>query len=547
MKVAIAMIASLCALDALAAPFERTIEAPERVGDVVALTNALTQFNALTDEDRKNARIYLRPGLYNLSGVYMSDSHHLLISSSVNGLFAGLGEKPGDTILLGGGASGKHGVLKMAGGGNWSFNTVSNLTITGGDSPSYGGGISGDRAVVYRMLIVSNNIARTFQNGGGGGGCSYGRAYNCLFADNHTSERWGGGFLVAGRSNRNENEGQGAWDCVFIDNSAAQHGGGLAIESGGQCHGCGFTNNTAVSKGGGIYVMEVDYATYEGTPLKSSISNGSFSGNGGEGSGVFSEKCISISNCVFRHNIGKITVKCADMKDCTIECNTNSTGVICNSGMDRCVIRGNAVKNRFATAIDYCDSDVAHCTNVNCLVESNGYLEEFGKVLYNKSYINCTIVGNYMPNGSNFGYLERDCTLWNCVLVGNKISVSTERDVRTKDSNKDPVAVSMESCVFTTSDIASNEIGKDGGVLHDGLSGCRQFASAKLKFADAESGDYTPTYKSPLYNSALSVDWIISIAGAKDLGRNLRLFGSGMDIGAYECQCYPPGLVLSVK
>ena len=68
MKVAIAMIASLCALDALAAPFERTIEAPERVGDVVALTNALAEFNALaTQEDRSNARILLKPGIYNLA------------------------------------------------------------------------------------------------------------------------------------------------------------------------------------------------------------------------------------------------------------------------------------------------------------------------------------------------------------------------------------------------------------------------------------------------------------------------------------------------
>ena len=63
MKVAIAMIASLCALDALAAPFERTIEAPDGVGDVVALTNVLTEWSSLTSEQRKNVplKIFLKP------------------------------------------------------------------------------------------------------------------------------------------------------------------------------------------------------------------------------------------------------------------------------------------------------------------------------------------------------------------------------------------------------------------------------------------------------------------------------------------------------
>ena len=52
---------------------EATIEAPNGVGDVVALTNAMTQANALSASDRANARIWLKPGVYNLSGVYMTE------------------------------------------------------------------------------------------------------------------------------------------------------------------------------------------------------------------------------------------------------------------------------------------------------------------------------------------------------------------------------------------------------------------------------------------------------------------------------------------
>ena len=179
-------------LSAQAATFERTIEAPNGVGDVVALTNALTELNALTDAARNDMRIWLRQGTYNLSGVYMTSTHHLQIKQSLRGLVAGLGDGPGDTILLGGGETEAHGVLSMEGGGNWGFNTISNLTLTGGWSTTDGGGINGAASIEYRNLIVSNNYAKGSANGTGGGGCFRGRAFNCLFADNHVTERWGG-------------------------------------------------------------------------------------------------------------------------------------------------------------------------------------------------------------------------------------------------------------------------------------------------------------------------------------------------------------------
>ena len=551
-KVAVAMIAAACTLDVLAA-FQRTIEAPGGVGDVTSLTNVLAEFNALSSDDRKSARIYLEKGTYNLSGVYMTGTHHLNVAGSQNGIFAGLGNGPEETILLGGGEAEAHGVLIFGGGGNWSFNTISNLTITGGWTSNNGGGINGSSSVEYRNLIVSNNCAKGTGNGAGGGGCFKGRAFNCLFANNRTSERWGGGMATGseGYSNRSENEGQGAWRCTFIDNSAYACGGGLAINGGGQCIGCSFTNNTTSGNGGGVYVETVSYTSqYTGTQRTTQVKNCTFTGNNGAGSGFFAKSTAAglmpVSNCVFRLNLGGNTAVRGDMKDCIFESNTNSIGVIRNSSMERCVVRNNAVMNRYATAIDYCDADTTVLTNVNCLIESNGYLDEYGKLLYRKAYVNCTIVGNYMPNGGNYGYPSRDCVFWNCVLFDNKISTSTTRDVRTMDKDKNPLTVCMTNCVFATSDLAAGSIGAGGAVTHDGLGACRQLAKAALKLVDEPNGDYTPTTRSPLYGTGRADDWILSLVGDKDLAGNQRMFGGGLDIGAYECQLNKPGAMLIV-
>ena len=538
LKVAVAMIAAACALDALAA-FERTVD------NVVALTNALTELSALDSNGKTGARVWLQPGIYNLSGVYMSATHHLDIPSCSGGLVAGLGEGPEDTILLGGGEAEAHGVVKMGGGSNWSFNTISNLTVTGGDTSSAGGGISGASSLEYRNLIVSNNVARTSNNGSGGGGCSLGRAFGCLFANNRTTQRWGGGFVVSGRSNRNENEGQGAWNCVFVGNFAAQNGGGLAIDGGGQCHDCCFTNNTASSGGGGVYVQQVDYATFNGTPLKSKIIGCSFAGNRGKGAGFLAASLVFVSNCVFAANSGSSTAVLGDIKDSKFESNTNTEGIVCNSSMERCMVKDNVVPNRYATGIDYCEDGAAIRTNVNCLIVLNGFASEYGKILYRKACVNCTVLDNYMPSGGNFGHLSRQCIFWNCVLSGNRIGTTTYRDVRTTASGV-AVAVAMTNCVFSTSDISAGETAADGTVSHEGVSNCRKIAAANLKFVDASNGDYTPTTRSPLYGTGCADDWILSLVGDKDLAGNQRMFGGGLDIGAYEGQLNKPGAMLIV-
>ena len=188
---------------------EYIIEAPDGVGDVVALTNAFKKSHYASTA----VKILLKPGVYDLSGIKMDGSRHLLCYAlKATSVIAGLGTNPGDTVLLGGGATDNCRIMDLYGGDV----TVSNLTVTGGylSGNSDGAGINGGPNVCYRHLIVSNNYAKG-SGGGGAGGCMKGSAYNCIFVDNRTG-KYGAALYV------DSNE-CGAWDCVFSNNVAASH------------------------------------------------------------------------------------------------------------------------------------------------------------------------------------------------------------------------------------------------------------------------------------------------------------------------------------
>ena len=89
---------------------EYIIEAPDGVGDVVALTNAFAELNKA---NTTGAKILLKPGLYDLSGTIIDTSgktpgsHFRLDKKMKGGLIAGLGDSPADTIIKGGGEKDK--------------------------------------------------------------------------------------------------------------------------------------------------------------------------------------------------------------------------------------------------------------------------------------------------------------------------------------------------------------------------------------------------------------------------------------------------------
>ena len=295
-----------CMLGASAAAQIYTIEAPNGVGDVVALTNALTQLNALSQDDRGGARVWLEPGLYDLRGVFMDSENHLRLDSASGAMIAALGDGPDKTILLGGGddsEKGRHRILKV-GGTNWGFTSVSNLTVTGGYSTSNGGGIAGNDSgsVRYYNLIVSNNYA--VGSNGGGGGCFKGRALNCLFANNGTGQR-GGGLWTSGGCGM-VTEVQGAWDCVFSNNYSvgSMYGGGLHLS--GKCVRCKFFGNRS-NYGGAVHAYSRQYVWYQNiytntTEILDSVFEGNYLTAWGHGSVGYITAGVTISNCVFAAN-----------------------------------------------------------------------------------------------------------------------------------------------------------------------------------------------------------------------------------------------------
>ena len=370
---------------------------------------------------------------------------------------------------------------------------------------------------------------------------------------------------------------------MFVDNSAHQYGGGLAINAGGQCHGCSFTNNTS-SNGGAVYVYTVNYATFNGTPRTTRILDGTFYGNSGTGAGIYVRAGVGnvpTSNCVFRRSSGSSTVSggemtdcviehnssangvaestmkdCivrwnqgmaangSDMEDCIVEANTNGADIVKDCNMMRCVLRDNVVTTRYASGIDSCTT-VAGKTNVNCRIENNRFGSEYGAILKSKVLVNCTILDNDAANG-NWGRPLDTCALWNCVLSGNRIG-STRRDVRINTKEGGKYSIWMTNCFFVASDFAAGEIGADGTITHDGFDNCRQISAEQLRFMDAANGDYTPHHRSPLHDAGLRDDWILSAIGAMDLAGKSRLVGEGLDIGAYESQWKPKSITISFK
>ena len=524
-----------------------TIEAPNGVGDVHALTNALTSFNALSD--RTNGRIYLQPGVYDLKGVYMSSGSHLVLDGGKSGIvFAGLGDAPEDTILLGEGEAGGRRVMQSGGGGNFAWLTVSNLTVTGGWTSGSGGGIYGSATTKYCNLVVSNNFARSSSNYGGGG-CYQGRAEYCLFADNRagsgTENIWGGGLYTSGGGGQSANLIQGAFHCVFSNNWASAYGGGLSLS--GKCEDCVFIGNSA-NHGGAVCTLNTQFTWFSGKLTNTTeISNCKFKGNDvsawGHGAALYNRAAagIFVSNCVFEANIstqgGDAIVCGANMYDCVVTNNSRGLSILRDCNLARCLVSGNTVSDN-AAQIDKEQTAGTH-TNVNC-VFANNVMKSYGRISNTKAFVNCTIVGNDSQNGGNYGFIcNPACNLSNCILSGNKIGGSM-LDIRpiSDAGGSTTSALHMVNCVFVKSQ-------KGVGENWEGLVNCKQVAD--VKFVDAANGNYTPKTSSVAYDYGLADDWILELVGAKDVAGNMRVFGNGLDVGAYESQLWPPGFLIMVQ
>ena len=325
-KAVAALAAAATIMAATAAP-EYTIHAPNGIGDVTTLTNVLATME--TDGASQGLKLWLEPGVYNLRGVKMENGCHLSVRHTRNAVIAGLGAKPEDTILLGGGEDDKCRVAYVTGGGNYWTTTISNLTVTGGyadkSSDSYagrGGGIcAGNTSVLYDTCIISNNVAvvDATTNGTkdyGGGGCYLGRARNCLFADNRTTGA-GGGISTAHRNGANQTyTAASIVDCVFTNNQSSGScytivwdgmeycggGGAVCVPSGAIVSRTKFIENSSVTRGGAICINGGECAISDCEFIKNVCTGdgGLTSKNYGAGGALYGWSAVT--NCTFIGN-----------------------------------------------------------------------------------------------------------------------------------------------------------------------------------------------------------------------------------------------------
>lgn len=563
--------AALCAATCAFGAFERTIPSTDGMGDVVALTNALAELNALSKAsgggDTLNARIYLSPGLYDLKGVRMAADSHLRIEHARNLVFAGLGDGPSDTVLLGGGEADGCRVISGAGGGNYWWNTYSNLTVTGGWMSGSGAGIySGSLATRYVCLIVSNNVSTATERYMEGGGVCGGVAERCLFADNRAgiaggafgpkamakvppgsdepsvrayatdctfsnnqvtasySSAYGGGAVTGGTYTR----------CRFYGNRSATYGG--AVGRSEQCPSavlidCELVGNVAKTSGGAVYrAVAMTNCTLVGNSL-------SGWGYGGAIEADASSPTKAVG-CVFTGNAAALGCvgRNVDFTDCVIT-NHQGTHALLDANLTRCYVADN-VSSESSAVLDYVSSANSR-TNANCVFVGNRQ-SNYGPLSGAKVIVNCAYFDNAYGNSNYSPLFSVDALVYNSVFAGNMINGGTPCDIRTSGNGWEGRYPTLVNCVFATTD------GDVEGVAS--YTDCRQMARERLRYTKRDaSRPLMPSRRSPLYNGGYEADWLLALVGDKDFyGRTRQLF-ERIDIGPAECDIKPTGMIVLVK
>lgn len=364
-------------------------------------------------------------------------------------------------------------------------NYLTNLTILDGQTTTQILIIRGNsvevNGITFRNGFVTGTITGgTNPNTGGGAIRVYGSSSvlrNCKFSANvSTSERGGGAvFLWHGNNHIVDN-------CEFInntDNGVNAVGGGGAIhnwDSNVQIINSKFTNNTSINSGGAVH----------GNYYNLVISNCEFVNNsaprGGAVSGPYSG--IRISNSIFKTN------------------QATSGGAFYSSG-------------------------TSYVTN--SLFYQNS-ATSFGGAIYNSrelSVANCTFVANQntalcFSRFATDQYTTHSTNIFNSIFYNN-----TATNGRLKDADSD-----------FNSDLSDKDFRKN--IFQENTFGSNNLLGVNPYFQSLATGNFTLQSISPAHgygNNTLYNQVSIVLAGAStDLGGDPRLFGTNIDLGAYELQ-----------
>jgi predicted outer membrane repeat protein len=174
---------------------------------------------------------------------------------------------------------------------------LTNCTFSGNTSIVAGAGVHNFYCdSVLTDCVIEDNLTVPGASGGGGicNDQSLATLTSCTFSGNSTSNGAGGGLF-----NR-ENSDANVLDCVFTNNSAYYHGGGMYNRGKAMVVNCTFSGNSghlySHSSGGGIADYYGDWLT---------LVNCVFSGNSaGFGGGMFNRRSdyVNVVNCTFSGN-----------------------------------------------------------------------------------------------------------------------------------------------------------------------------------------------------------------------------------------------------
>ena len=510
-------------------------------GNVTALTNALADYTAY------DTKIFLEPGVYDLRGVYANANSHLRFDSPyISGKGAqkryliGLGEKPGDTILLGGGEAEAHRVIEAT-GNNYGCATISNMTITGGWTSGDGGGVSGNGVVKIYDCIISNNHATGTWAAGGGGAVESTAVTNCIFRGNKVTYESGGGLYTTMAN-------ASVVGCTFEDNASAKGGAGLWA-GGTQVSNCVFRNNASGSgAGGGLYVtgmVSVAKCRFEGNTSKN------------PGGGLWANGA-TVSDSYFRGNVGGS--KCYDVATDSRDSHTTLercilVGEESRSGLffENLVFRDSIVSNYFSTSDNvFRTCDMYGClivgnkatysgggvpvdrgggvtTNANCVfLRNNSYINS---ITDNKTIVNCLYVEN-TNNSLAYGYIVKNGKCYNTVFLDN--SIGGTKDFRSG------AYVPMVNCTYSY--IVDPQLPDDGSCV-----GCFKMTRAQMRLLHDPAMPFAVRASSPLRNKGYEEDWILSILGDKDFYGLPRVSWGRLDIGPTESQGELPGSLMFLR
>jgi len=308
-------------------------------------------------------------------------------------------------------------------------------------------------------------------------------------------------------------------NCTFSANRANRYGGGIYNwNASPTITNCTFSNNNASDgSGGGIH----------NTLSSPIITDCTFSNNGAiYGGGITNNNSFpTISNCLFSNNGSNATRKGGGI----FNSNSSSPTITNCTFSDNHAGEGGGIYNS-----DYSSPTITNCTfSGNSAYNGGGILN-----LYHSSptIINSMFLGNSASFGG--GILNKRSSLFikNCTFSGNSGGILN------KFSSSSSIIITNSVLWGNGDEITNRSYPSSINVTYSNVKGGYEGEGnidADPLFVNAIEGDLHLNISSPAINSGTSKGTLVS----SDFEGNPRPSGNGYDMGAYEYQFLPGGVL----